>query len=423
MNDERQGDLQRRHEQLMGRTAPLLFDEPLELAAGHGVWLIDTDGQRFLDLYNNVPCVGHANPHVGDAVARQVATLNVHSRYLHENVIAYGERLMALHHDGIESMIMTCTGSEAVELAIRIARTATGRSGLICTDATYHGNTSLVGRTRRLATGEGQGDIRSISTPGTFRPLQEGLNEQQLLQLHLDELAQTIESFNDSGGFAGLLVCSILANEGLPVPPAGWFEQVCAMVHEAGGLVIADEIQAGFGRSGQWWGYQTNNFTPDITTMGKPMGNGMPVSAVAASNELITQFRGANPYFNTFASSPLQAAAANAVLDEIENRELLRSVTEIGERIRRELRVFQESTPEMGDVRGEGLYIGIDWVEPGTTIPDAAGAVRFVEALKSKHIHVGHAGHHWNVVKIRPPIVIEHEHVDLLLEAMTEILG
>ena len=411
-----------RHHRVMGDHAPLFYEDPLTLQSGNGVWLENLNGDRYLDLYNNVPCVGHANARVVANLSEQAATLNVHSRYLHEGVVNYVERLVGLHHDGIESAILGCSGTEATEMALTLARTVTGSRGIICTDATYHGNSSLVGRLTALPVGVERNGVKSISTPQLFRPFHDGLSEAELLQKHLEELEATIASFAEQGGFAGIMLCSILANEGLPNPPARWFAEATAMVADAGGLVIADEVQAGFARSGSWWGYETSNFTPDVVCMGKPMGNGFPLSAMAASHEMVTKFRERHRYFNTFASSPLQAAAGSAVIDEIIERGLVRQVAEVGTRLKAALTELQSQHPQMGDVRGTGLFIGIDWVEPGTNNPDVVGAQRMVESLKSRFVLLGKAGQHGNVLKIRPPLVFEDEHAELFLEAFGDSL-
>lgn len=411
-----------RHHLVMGDHAPLFYEEPLTLCSGDGVWLKDLNGDCYLDLYNNVPCVGHANPRVVENLADQAATLNIHSRYLHEGVVTYVERLVGLHHDGIESAILGCSGTESTEMALTLARTVTGRQGIICTDATYHGNSSLVGRLSGLPVGVERSGVKSISTPQLFRPIAEGLSDAELLQKHLDQLEATINSFADQGGFAGMMLCSILANEGLPDPPEGWFVEATAMVKAAGGLIIADEVQAGFGRSGSWWGYEVSDFTPDVVCMGKPMGNGFPVSAMAASHEMVSKFRETHRYFNTFASSPLQAAAGSAVLDEIIENGLVQQVTDVGAGLKTALTDLQAEHPQIGDVRGSGLFIGIDWVAPGSTDPDVVGAQRMVESLKSRLILLGKAGQHGNVLKIRPPLVFQDEHAELFLEAFKDCL-
>jgi 4-aminobutyrate aminotransferase-like enzyme len=417
-------DLLARHRRVMGDGAPLFYEEPVELVSGDGVWLVAADGTRYLDLYNNVPCVGHANPRVVKAMTDQAATLNVHSRYLHPTVVDYVERLVGLHHDGIESAILACSGTEGTELALRIARESTGKQGIICTDATYHGNSAAVGKLSWLPRGAGHGDVRSITTPQLFRPLETGRSEEELTALYIEELTNTIEAFEADGtGFAGIMLCSILANEGLPDVPTGWFDRAVEAVRNAGGMVIADEVQAGFARSGNLWGYATNGFVPDIVCMGKPMGNGLPVSAVAASHQLISDFRSRHRYFNTFAATPLQAAAGGAVLDEIEERDLVTNARDVGAAMKAALQAVQPDHPAMGDVRGTGLFIGIDWVVPGTTDPDVPGAAAMVEALKARGMLISKAGQHGNVLKVRPPLVITQEEADLFIAAFTDALA
>ncbi len=424
--DERAQLIERR-DRAFGTGAALFYEEPLALDRGDGVWLFDVDGTRYLDLYNNVPCVGHANERVAAAIADQARTLNVHNRYLHDGAVDYAERLLALHHDGIESLVMACSGTEAVELAVRMAQTATGRRGMVCTDATYHGNSTQVGAMTRLATGSSRNGAWSIATPQLYRPIESGRSEEELCELHLEQLSGTLRRVADSDdGIAGMILCSIFANEGLPVVPADFFNRATALVREAGGVVIADEVQAGFGRTGRWWGYETSGFEPDIVVMGKPMGNGMPVSAAAASHQIVSGFRTSQGYFNTFASSPLQAAAASAVLDEIIDRELVAQAGVVGEQLRQRLLRLQTVDPRMGDVRGHGLFLGVDWVRPGTNTPDVPGATRMVEALKARGMLIGAAGQHRNVLKFRPPLVFDSAHADLFLEtfeaALTDVV-
>ncbi len=416
-------DLIARRERAFGRDAQLFYEQPMQLVRGEGVWLFDAEGARFLDLYNNVPCVGHANPRVVEAIARQARTLNVHSRYVHEGVIEYVERLVGLHHDALESLVMACSGTEASEIALMMAREATGKAGIVCTDAAYHGNSAEVAKLTRLPVGGSRPGVRSIPTPQRFRPVEQGLSDAELCDRYVDHLEQAIASLESDGtGFAGLMICSILANEGLAEPPRGFFRRAVDVVHAAGGLVIADEVQSGFCRSGRWWGYETNAFAPDIVTMGKPMGNGFPVSAVAASHDLVTGFRRRFRYFNTFAASPLQAAAGGAVLDEIDNHDLMVQVRQVGEELRAGLRELQSRDPRMGDVRGRGLFIGIDWVAPGSTEPDVAGAAAMVEELKRRQMLLGKAGQHGNVLKIRPPLVFTSDHARLFLDAFAAAL-
>src|SRR5215470_9805668 len=198
-----------RREKALGTGAPLFYEVPLHIVRGEGVYLYDPDGRRYVDMYNNVPCVGHGNPDVVEAMARQQATLNVHSRYLHEGIVAFAERLANLHGPTIESVVFTCSGTEANEVALRMARLKTGKAGIVCTNATYHGNSEAVGKMTRIGAGQNTaGDVRAIPFPETLRPLLPGASEDELAEAYLDRLRQTIRSFEDDGtGFAGLIVC------------------------------------------------------------------------------------------------------------------------------------------------------------------------------------------------------------------------
>jgi 4-aminobutyrate aminotransferase-like enzyme len=408
-----------RREHVLGVGAPLFYQQPIHIVRGEGAFLFDADGKRYVDMYNNVPCVGHANPHVVESMHQQAATLNVHSRYLHEGVIDYAERLVALHDASLNRIVFTCTGTEANEVAIGMARFATGGRGIICTDRAYHGNSALV---NKLTWAELQSDpeIRWARYPQTYRPIEEGLSEAELADRYLDEVQSAIDSFAAEGvQLAGMLVCPLLANEGLPNIPKGYMARAAKMVRDAGGLFIVDEVQAGFCRSGRWWGYETSDVLPDIATMGKPMGNGLPLSGVVARADLVETFRKRSGYFNTFAASPLQAAAGSAVLDVIEKEQLQQRVVEVGAYLRDGLGKIE--CEAIGDIRGHGLFIGLDWVsDREARTPDMEGAVRVVNALKDKGILTSNAGSEFNVIKLRPPLVFNCEQADMFLHAFEE---
>lgn len=415
--------LQRR-QQLLG-DATLFYEDPIQIVKGDGVLLYDEKGKQYIDMYNNVPCVGHANPVVVEAMAKQMSTLNVHSRYLHEGILNYAERLLGLHHADLENIIFACTGTEASEIALMTARIATKGRGIICTDATYHGNSSEVIKmaVARSAGPPANSEYRAIPFPQKYRPLQEGLDDETLCALYLDKVHEAIADFKQHDiPFAGMFVCSIFANEGLPDLPGNFMAKATAIVHAAGGLMIADEVQAGFCRSGDFWGYETAGFKPDIVCMGKPMGNGLPLSAMAASAEHIASFRKATRYFNTFASSPLQAAVGMAVLDEIENRDILRQSAAVGRYLRQALERIKIDHPVMGDVRGCGLFTGIEWVSEDQQA-DPNGAIAMANKLKEKGFLLSNAGALKNVLKVRPPLVFEQQHADQFLAAFTEILA
>ena len=414
-----------RRDRALGAGAPLFYDKPLHLVRGEGVYLYDPDGRRYVDMYNNVPCVGHANPHVVEAMSRQQATLNVHSRYLHEGIVAFAERLAALHGSSIESVIFSCSGTEANEVALRIVRGQTGKAGIICTNHTYHGNSEAVGKMTRIganldSTGRNAGgDVRAIPFPETFRPLVPGASEADLCEAYLERLRSVIRSFEDDGtGFAGLIVCPIFANEGLPDVPQGFMARAAEIVREAGGYLIADEVQAGYCRTGRWWGYEGQGFTPDIVVTGKPMGNGLPLAATAASKALVDGFRARTRYFNTFASSPLQAAVGMAVIDVIERDGLKESVARVGASLKAALAARKKNCAAIGDVRGQGLFIGVEMVKAGAARePDADRAIEVVNKLKDRGFLTSNAGAFRNVVKIRPPLVFRQHDADEFLTA------
>jgi len=418
--------LQNRRDLALGTGAELFYDDPLEIVRGDGVFLYSSDGRSFVDMYNNVPVVGHANPAIVEAMARQQATLNVHSRYLHEGIIAFAERYAGLNHDGIESVVFSCSGTEAIEVAIQMARLASGQRGLVCTDATYHGNTELVGSMSYLWRAPPQtGEIRAFPYPDLYRPLKESLDEDELCDAYLEQVAKAIESLKAEGqGFAALIMCSIFANEGPPEIPSGFMTKVTDLVHREGGLVIADEVQAGYGRTGRWWGYEKTEFLPDIVVTGKPMGNGLPISATGAMKDLVDAFRAEKDYFNTCAATPLQAAVGMAVLDEIERLDLIRNAAEVGERLIAELKQRVPGYKVIGDARGYGLFIGVEVVkDKASKEPDAALALSLTDRLKDKGFLLSYSGKYDNVLKIRPPLVFSHDNADAFLAAFDECMG
>jgi 4-aminobutyrate aminotransferase-like enzyme len=415
-----------RRDRALGAGAPLFYEKPLHIVRGDGVYLFDASGKRYVDMYNNVPCVGHANPHVVEAIARQQSTLNVHSRYLHEGIVEFAERLTALHGRGIESVVFSCSGTEANEVALKMARLASGKRGIVCTNATYHGNSEAVGAmTRTRAEAPTGRDLGAIPFPEKYRPLVAGVDEAALTNAYLDKLRGEIDRLNRSGdGFAALIVCSIFANEGLPDVPREFMPRAAEIVRAAGGVVIADEVQAGYCRTGRWWGYEVTGFTPDIVVTGKPMGNGVPLAATAASRALVERFRAATRYFNTFASSPLQAAAGMAVLDVIERERLRERVGEVGAALKRALIERAPRCAAIGDVRGHGLFIGIEMVaDKASKTPDRSRAVAVVNRLKDLGYLTSNAGAFGNVVKIRPPLVFERQHADGFLDAFDRTIA
>jgi 4-aminobutyrate aminotransferase-like enzyme len=417
--------LTQRRERLLGTQTPLFYEEPIHIIRGEGINLFDADGKQYVDMYNNVPCVGHANPRVVNAMQAQAATLNVHSRYLHEGILDYAERLIDLHAESLSRAVFCCTGTEASEIALRMARAATGGRGIICTDATYHGNSTEVVRLSAASRdGAGNPEIRAIPYPQQYRSLDDNASEAELCALYLTNVRAAIDDLAANNiPLAGMMVCSLMVNEGLPDIPAGFMAGAAEMVRAAGGVFIADEVQAGFCRSGRWWGYEESGFVPDIAIMGKPMGAGLPLAGVVARQELVDAFRKKTRYFNTFASSPLQAAVGMAVLDVIEDDDVRSNVNSVGNYLRAALDQLQIDYEPMGDVRSHGLSIAIDWVtDRESKAPDTEGVNRVINRLKEKGFLMGSGGSLRNALKIRPPLIFSRENADAFLTAFRETL-
>ena len=410
-----------RRRRAMG-AAPLFYKEPVHIVRGEGIWLYDDAGRRYMDCYNNVPCVGHCHPHVVEAMRNQAATLNTHSRYLSTLVMAYAERLMALHAEPLSVLQMGCSGTEAIEVALKMARAFTGGQGIICSNATYHGNSHEV---FRMTVGPFEPDFKRVPFPDSYRPIEEGLSDAELCQRYLAEVQAAIDAFAADGvPLAGMLFCSLFANEGLPNIPAGYMAQAAALVRAAGGVVILDEVQAGFCRTGRWWGYEVTDCVPDIVAMGKPMGAGYPLSGVGTRPDIAEAFHAKSFYFNTTAATPLQAAVGGAVLDVIEQQNVRLNVRDVGDHLQGKLAKLQGQFDAVGDVRGHGLFMGVDWVkDKGSREPDRQGAADIVERMKQKGYLISNAGQHGNVLKIRPPLVFERPHADELVAVLTETMG
>ena len=397
--------------------SPLFYKEPINLESGEGVWLYDKSGKKYLDVYNNVPVAGHCHPRIVASLTDQASKLNVHSRYVSDVVVDYSEKLISLHSDNLSKLQMACSGTEAVEVAIKMARIYTGGQGIICSNATYHGNSH---ETFRMTIGPFEPEFRRVTYPESYRPIKEGLLEEDLCTLYIKEVEKQIEGFNQDGiKLAGLIFCSIFANEGLPDFPKDYLSKVSKLVRDSGGVVILDEVQAGFGRTGTWWGYELSNVSPDIAVMGKPMGSGLPVSGVVTTEEISDSFHEKAFYFNTTAATPLQAAVGGTVIDIIQDEGLIENAEKIGGYLKAELLKIKDDFDYLGDIRGPGLFIGLDIVDnKEDKNPDREKAIKIVEILKSRGVLISNAGQYRNVLKLRPPLVFDSSHADFLLDEL-----
>ncbi|MFN8164410.1 MAG: aminotransferase class III-fold pyridoxal phosphate-dependent enzyme [Solirubrobacterales bacterium] len=371
------------------------------MVRGEGVRLFDRDGVEYLDAYNNVPCVGHAHPRVVAAIAEQAATLNTHTRYLAEPILDYAERLLASLGVGLGHVMLTCTGSEANDLALRIARFETGRAGVVVTANAYHGVTEAVAEAspslgRAVAPGP---RVRTIAPP--MAEAADPIDEGERLAADLDA---AVEELDRAGhGLAAVLIDPIFASDGLRPYPTGVLAPLAAAVRAHGGLLIADEVQAGFGRTGgSMWGFQRHGVEPDLVTMGKPMGNGMPIGGVAVRPQLVSRFGREVRYFNTFGGSSVSVAAAAATLDVIAEERLMENAAVVGHHLEVGLGKLAERHPALRRVRGCGLYLAADVVAPPGPATTAAAVV---DGLRQRKILIGTAGPGGTALKIRPPLV------------------
>ena len=417
-------ELIERRAHLLGPNVSTFYEEPVHIVKGEGVWLWDADGQKYLDCYNNVPHVGHCNERVLKALYDQASTLNTHSRYLHETMLDYVERLTSTFDEPLDTAIMTCTGSEANDIALRMAEAMTGKRGIVATDATYHGNTTLVSHLSKSnvpEVGFGMGDyVRHVEAPDSYRiDDPDGTRFAAKVQEAIDDLEKT------EIGFAALIVCPMFLNEGFPTQKEGWLRPAAEVARKAGGLLICDEVQSGFARSGShFWAHQKQGVIPDIVTMGKPMGNGHPVAGLVTSAEIMARFRNAFRYFNTFGGNPVSSAVALAVLEEIEEQNLQQNAAKIGRLAHERLSQMAEKYEIIGDVRQAGMVFGAEFVlDRATKEPAPKFADMVVNAMRDRGILLSKLGRHKNTLKIRPPMPFNEDNLGLLMDTLDDVMA
>jgi len=413
-----------RRAHLLGPAYRLFYERPLHIVRGEGVWLYNDRGERFLDLYNNVPHVGHCHPAVVEALCSQSGTLNTHTRYLHDNVLNLAERLIEKLPDSLNTAMFSCTGSEANELAMRIARAVTGSEGFIVTDSAYHGNTRATFEisTEDIPEDDRPSHVVTIPNPDVFRGQYRGDDAGLQYAASVDAAVATLKQRGIKP--AAMIVDTIVSSGGVVSPPPMYLAHCAERVRAAGALFIADEVQPGFGRTGQhFWGFERDGVVPDIVTMGKPMGNGHPLAATVVRREYAEAFSTRAHYFNTFGGNPVSAAAGLAVLDVIENDDLQQHALTAGDYLVKGLNALAERHETIGDVRGTGLFIAVELVvDREKQMPATTLAKRVVNNLRDRGVLCGSIGPDANVLKIRPPMVFTVEHADVFLTALDKVL-
>ena len=420
-------DIIARRRRVMGDRLYVFYDPPLHMVKGEGVWLTASDGRRYLDCYNNVPHVGHCHPYVTEAIVRQARRLNTNTRYLTDESVAYAERLVALSEEGLSVVVFVNSGSEANDLAWRMAKAWTGRSGGLAMDFAYHGVTEAMDAfspSNAPATWCAP-HIRLLPAPDVYRGPY-SVDEPDLGERYA-ALADPLIAELDAAGFgvAAAMIDSAFMTNGILDAPAGYLLGVVRRLRAAGGLFIADEVQSGFGRMGtEFWGHRHHGVTPDFITIGKPAGNGHPVGAVITRPEILDRFTRDGPFFSTFGGNNVACAAGIAVLDVIRDEQLVDSAGTAGNALRAGLRQLMARYDVIGDVRGVGLAIGMELVrDRATKEPATAETTRLLSLIRDEGVLMGGEGRFGNVVKIRPPIIFSGADVELALAAADRALS
>jgi 4-aminobutyrate aminotransferase-like enzyme len=424
-----QADLLGRRRARLGRNLSISYRRPLTILRGDGQYLFDADGRRFLDAVNNVPHVGHCHPRVVRAVSEQAAVLNTNTRYLHDAVVTYAERLCALLPEPLRVCYIVCSGSEANDLALRMARAHTRHTDFIVVDGAYHGNTSsLVEISPYKFDGPGGSGcpphVHKVPMPDTYR----GRFRRDLPDAgsrYAGEVAAAADSARAAGrSIAGFICESLLSCGGQIVLPPGYLAGAYRAVREAGGVCIADEVQVGFGRVGTaMWGFETQGVVPDIVTMGKPIGNGFPLAAVVTTPEIAASFDNGMEYFNTYGGNPVSCAAGLAVLDVMRDERLQERALSVGRRLSAGLAGLMARFPLVGDVRGLGLFVGVELVRDRRTLEPAADqAAYLINRMRDRGVLVSTDGPLQNVIKIKPPLPFSDGNADELVSALATLL-
>lgn len=415
-----------RRRKVMGEKLYVFYEPPLHIVKGDGVWLTASDGKRYLDCYNNVPHVGHAHPYVAEAIARQARTLNTNTRYITDQALEYAERLTALAGEGLTAVTFVNSGSEANDLAWRMAKAFTGHRGGLCMDFAYHGVSEAIDAfSPSNAPAHWKAPhVRLLPAPDVYRGPY-GADEADVGARYAALAEGPIAELQEAGlGVAALMVDSAFMTNGILDAPVGYLQGVVKRVRAAGGLFIADEVQSGFGRMGpSFWGHRHHGVEPDFITIGKPAGNGYPLGVVITRPEILSHFLQFGPFFSTFGGNNVAGAAGMAVLDVIRDEKLLENARDVGAHFRKGLSGLMSKHALIGDVRGVGLATGVELVHDRTSKTPAGDVMhRLLNLIRDEGALVGGEGILGNVLKIRPPIVFSRDNADFAVAAIDRAL-
>ena len=414
-------DIMAYREQHLGKSLSVSYHKPLKIVRGFMQYLYDHTGRQYLDAVNNIPHVGHNHPHVVESLIQQAQVLNTNTRYLHENIIKYTKDLLKTLPKPLEVCFFVNSGSEANELAIRLARTYTQRDDIIVLDCAYHGNTNLLIDISPYKFdgpgGDGRKDfVHPVQTPDIFRGEFRGEDAGELY-------AKEIANVSKNNKIAAFICESLPGVGGQIVLPEGYFEHAFAYVRAAGGVCIADEVQVGFGRIGNhFWGFEQQNVIPDIVVLGKPIGNGHPMAAVVTTKEIADAFNTGMEYFNSFGGNPVSCAVGSAVLEVIQNEHLQDHALKVGTYFIKRLSVLKNKYDLVGDVRGMGLYIGVELILDEQLTPAADEASYITNRMRDHGILISTDGPLHNVLKIKPPMCFTIENADFFVDTLDIIM-
>jgi 4-aminobutyrate aminotransferase-like enzyme/Ser/Thr protein kinase RdoA (MazF antagonist) len=418
-----------RRRRCLGPELELSYDDPVHVVRGEGVWLIDDTGRSLLDAYNNVPSVGHCHPTVVQALAKQAATLNTNTRYIYKSVVEYADRLTATMPGDLSVCMFVCSGSEANDLAWRLAKAHTGNSGGIVMEDAYHGTTDAVYELSPAEYGIDKGrtlakHISTVPAPDGYRG-QFRRDDPQYVERYAACFNDAIASL-DAWGFApaAYYLDLVLCSNGIMIPPPGYLSEAFGKVRAAGGLCVADEVQSGFGRTGDHlWAFEAHGVVPDIVTLGKPIGNGLSMAAVVTTPEIVASLMKETDFFSTTGGNPVSCAVGLAVLDVLQQEGLQARAARVGAMLRSQLQKLAVQHPLIGEVRGAGLFIGVELVRDHSSLePAAKETAAVVNRMRELGVLVGIEGPFSNVLKIRPPLVFDENHALQLTDALDQAL-
>ena len=416
-------DLRSKH---LGPSLSIAYDEPLHIVRGAGQYIFDAKGNRYLDCVNNIQHVGHCHPKVVEAAQSQYETLNTNTRYLDETIVKYAKELTATLPDGLDVCFFTNSGSEANDLALRMARECSKSKETILLDGAYHGNlSSLIEISPYKHNGPGGNGapdhVHVIPMPDSFRGKYRG---EDCGDRYIDEVITAVNNIQDNDKKVSAFISEALMGcGGQLILPEGFLQKAFELVKKDGGLCIADEIQIGFGRMGShFWGFESESVVPDIVTMGKSMGNGHPLSAVVTTKEIADKFNNGMEYFNSFGGNSVSCAVGQAVLDVIKDESLQDHALKVGDYLLEQLQQLKQHHEIIGDVRGRGLFIGIELNRDEDLTPADTEAHNIINRMKEKGVLLSTDGPDHNVIKIKPPIVFNIENAEELVKKLDETM-